>query len=95
LYVSSLSSYVMIIKDEIFDYSFNTACSNMRKLAIDQYGLIAVNCYDTITNYILLYSTDVTLSYKWLSSVQIVNSFGTMISQGLSTIGAGSWTSFN
>jgi hypothetical protein len=64
LYVSSLSSYVMIIKDEIFDYSFNTACSNMRKLAIDQYGLIAVNCYDTITNYILLYSTDGTLSYK-------------------------------
>ena len=54
----------MIIKDEIFDYSFNTACSNMRKLSIDQYGLIAVNCYDTITNYILLYSTDGTLSYK-------------------------------
>jgi hypothetical protein len=76
LYVSSLISYVMIIKNEVYDYSFNTACSNMRTLAIDQYGLIAVNCYDPITNYILLYSADGALLYKWLSSVPIVNSIG-------------------
>ena len=74
LFVSSNISYVMVLKNETYIYSFATRCSIIRTLVIDQYGVIAVNCFG---NYLALYNLNGTYTgTTFYSPVQYIYSFG-------------------
>ncbi len=74
LYVSSTTKFIMILDNEVYNRSFQTLCSTIKTFAIDQNGVIAVNCYDTI-NYIYLYNSNGSYTgQSWLSPIPNVNS---------------------
>ncbi len=73
LYVSSESSYMMVLKNQIFHHSFSTFCYNIRNFAIDQNGILAICC--SYNNIIYLYTSNGTYTgQSWQSPVNYHNS---------------------
>jgi hypothetical protein len=72
LYVSSSSSYMMVLENQIYHHSFSTLCT-VQNFAIDQNGILAISCsYD---NIIYLYSTKGAYTGQtWPSPVNNLNS---------------------
>jgi hypothetical protein len=63
LYVSSQSSYVMVLENQIFNHSFSTLCSIIRNFAIDQNGILAISCD---TGIIYLYTANGFIKYHFM-----------------------------
>ena len=77
LYVSSTSSYVVVLQNEVVVNSFSTLGSTMKTLLIDQNGLIAVNHYSPNLQYIYLYYPNGSYSgIQWLSTIPYTNHIG-------------------
>jgi hypothetical protein len=77
LYVSSTTSYVIVLQNEVVVSSFATLCTVMKSLLIDQNGLIAVNHYSTNLQYVYLYYPNGTYSgVQWLSTIPYTNHIG-------------------
>ena len=51
LFVSSQSSYIMVLQNQTFDHSFSTLCSYIQTFAVDKNGILAINCYSIIYLY--------------------------------------------
>ncbi len=67
LYVSSESSYMMVLENQIFHHSFSTLCYYIQNFAIDQNGILAISCY---TGAIYLYITNGTYTgQSWQSPI--------------------------
>jgi ligand-binding sensor domain-containing protein len=74
LYISSESSYMMVLKNQIFHHSFSTLCVDIKNFAIDQNGILAISCSNGL---IYLYNNNG--SYKgqsWQSPVYNLLSIG-------------------
>ena len=65
LYVSSTSSYMMVLVNQIFRFSFSTFCSIIRTFTIDQNGVLAIYCE---TGIIYLYNSNGTYTVQSLQS---------------------------
>ena len=74
MYVSSTSSYIMVLKNKIFDHSFSTLCTQIKTFAIDKNEIFAVNCYAGViansNNIIYLYNSNGTYTgQSWRNPV--------------------------
>lgn len=92
LLVSSTTSYVIVLKNENLYYTFNTLCASIRTLAIDQYGIIALNCYGKPNNTIYLYTINGSFTgQSWqapvLQATQInFDNYGNLVVSAYNTI---------
>jgi hypothetical protein len=56
LYISSESSYMMVLENQILNHSFSTLCIYIQNFAIDQNGILAISC--SCNNIIYLYTSN-------------------------------------
>ena len=98
LYVSSTSSYMMVLENQIFRFSFPTLCTSIKTFAIDQNGILAINCYSSI---IYLYQSNGTytnqscqipianplsINFDSMGNLIVSNSYGLYIFNSLPVI---------
>jgi hypothetical protein len=73
LYISSESSYMMVLENQIFHHSFSTFCDSIRNFAIDQNGILAISC--SYNNIFYLYNNNGSFKgQSWQSPVYYPNS---------------------
>ena len=77
LYVSSTSSFIMVLQNEIQIFTFSTLCASINTIAIDSYGIIAVNCYSYSQNNIYFYYTNGSYTgTTWSSPIPLISNIG-------------------
>ncbi len=70
MYVSSTSSFIMVLKNEIVTLIFSTVCTTIQTFEIDQSGLMALNCFIWPSSIIYLYDSNVNGTFTgqtWVS----------------------------
>ena len=70
-YVSTANGMIYVLTNEISSNSFQTACTYIRSIAIDNYGYIAVLCSNSI---VYVYNTNGGyMNIKWMNSTFLPN----------------------
>jgi hypothetical protein len=77
LYVSSTTSFIMVLKDEVEICTITTLCATINTISIDSFGIIAVNCPSYIQNNIYLYNSNGSYTgTTWISPVPTITKIG-------------------